>query len=97
MRLTEPQKKYLRKLAHDLKPVVIIGDAGLTANVLKEINNALDYHELIKVRVNAGDKSEKQALIKKIVAITTAEPVMQIGHIVVIFRPGEKEKIQFPA
>jgi RNA-binding protein len=96
MRLTESQKKFLRKLAHALKPVVIIGDAGLSENVLKEINIALNHHELIKIRVNAGDRQERDTLIKKIVAVTTAEPVMQIGHVVVVYRPGEKEKIELP-
>jgi len=59
------QKKYfvtindvrkLRTRAHPLKPVVIIGQGGLTSGVMDEINLALDHHELIKVRVNASDR-----------------------------------------
>ena len=55
--LTNPQKRQLKALAHPRKPVVIIGDNGLTDAVMQEIEIALDHHELIKIRVNAEDRA----------------------------------------
>ena len=89
------QKKYfvtindvrkLRTRAHPLKPVVIIGQGGLTSGVIDEINLALDHHELIKVRVNASDRSNRVELINQIMAETNATPIQQIGHIATIYR-----------
>lgn len=56
MAVNDKQRRYLKGLAHPLKPVVMIGNAGLTENVLAEIENALAYHELIKVRVSGQEK-----------------------------------------
>ena len=57
--LTAHQKRYLRGLAHSLKPVVMIGASGLTENVIAEIDASIEHHELIKVRVNATDREER--------------------------------------
>ena len=64
MALKENQKRFLRKLAHQLKPVVIVGDKGLTENLLNELKQTLEHHELIKVRINAGDREERDELIE---------------------------------
>ena len=58
MQLSTSQKKHLRGLAHKLKPVVTIGDKGLSPGVMEEYRNALDHHELIKVRIRAGDRDD---------------------------------------
>ena len=63
MTLSESQKKYLRGLGHGLKPVVMIGDAGLTEAVLSEFNDSVEHHELIKVRVKVGDRAERDRII----------------------------------
>ena len=57
MAVNDKQRRYLKGLAHPLKPVVMIGNAGLTENVLAEIENALAYHELIKVRVSGQENN----------------------------------------
>jgi RNA-binding protein len=84
--LNSEQKKQLRAKAHALKPVVITGNAGVTEAVLNEINLALDHHELIKVRVNAGDREERKELIFKICDVTEAELIQSIGHIITLYR-----------
>jgi len=84
--LNSEQKKQLRAKAHALKPVVITGNAGVTEAVLNEINLALDHHELIKVRVNAGDREERKELITKICDVTEAELIQSIGHIITLYR-----------
>lgn len=96
MPLSETQRRHLKKLAHHLKPVVIVGNAGLTENVLAEIDNALTHHELIKVRINAADKTERQSLIDKISELTDSGWVTSIGHIAAFYRAAEKPKLVLP-
>jgi len=96
MKLTGKQTHYLRGLAHDLKPVVMIGDKGLSENVLTEIENALEFHELIKIKVPAGDKEAKTALINTICDKTLAAHAQTIGRMVVLYRPSKKQKITLP-
>lgn len=96
MALTESQKRFLRKHAHQLKPVVIIGDKGLSENVLNELNQTLEHHELIKVRVKAGDREERDELIGTLCAKACCNLVQRIGHIVIIYRPSKKPKLKLP-
>ena len=70
MNLSNKQKQYLKGLAHPLKPVVQLGNNGLTEGVLAEIENALSFHELIKVKVPSDDKEEKQMIMDAIVGET---------------------------
>lgn len=91
MKLTDPQKRHLRGLGHALKPVVILGNAGLTENVLTEIDQALTHHELIKVRVNAADRDQRAAMIETICDRTKGLPIQCIGHILLIFRRNPKK------
>ncbi len=97
MPLSQTHRRHLRKLAHHLKPVVIVGNAGLTDNVVAEIDSALAHHELIKVRVNAADKSERQLMIDSITEKTSADWVLSIGHIAAFYRPAEQPKIVLSA
>jgi len=96
MPLNKNQRSHLRKLAHSLKPIVIIGQAGLTENVTTEIKLSLEHHELIKLRLNAADKTARQEMIDSILQQTSAELVQAIGHICAIYRPAEKPHIVLP-
>jgi len=96
MPITQAQRRHLRKLAHHLKPVVIVGNAGLSEGVLGEIDAALAHHELIKVRVNAADREDRQAMIDRIAQATGADWVLSIGHVAVFYRAAEKLKIVLP-
>jgi len=78
-------KKRLRAEAHTLKPVVMIGQSGLTVAVLSEIERALDNHELVKVKIRA-ERDERKLISEKICADTGAELIQTIGQIVVIYR-----------
>lgn len=84
-------KKQLKAQAHALNPVVMIGQAGLTEAVIKEINIALDVHELIKIRIRA-ERDERQDISQQICAATTAELVQSIGQIAVLYRKNPKKK-----
>jgi RNA-binding protein len=97
MALTSSQIRYLRSLAHPLKPVLLMGGKGVTAGVLKELEQALDDHELIKVRLNGGDRTERAAELGKLINPSRAETVQTIGHIAVLFRRNdEKPQIALP-
>lgn len=86
MILPQKQLKQLRKLAHHKKVVVIVGQHGITDNVMAEIDQALDAHELLKIRVNAEDREERNSMIDRIAQQTTAQVVQRIGHVAVLYR-----------
>lgn len=96
--LTGRQKRYLRGLAHGLKPVVLIGKNGLTAGVRETIDDALAHHELVKVRfVEARD--EKEEICETIDEELGSRRVGMIGHVAILYRPAEdpeKRKIRLP-
>jgi len=96
MSLTGKQKHYLRGLAHNRNPIVIIGNAGLTKNVVSEIDQALTHHELIKVRIRSGDREQRQEIIASICDQAACEEVQRIGQIAVLFREGTPPTIKLP-
>ena len=84
------QKKQLKSQAHELKPVVMIGQAGLTDAVLAEIDIALDCHELIKVKIRA-ERDERNVICAQICSTVSAELIQSIGQIIVIYRLNPKK------
>ena len=96
MSLTAAQKRFLRSRAHHLKPVVMVGQHGLSDNILTEVGIALDAHELIKVKI-AADRDERAEITQAIIEQSGAELVQTIGQMSVLFRRNEKKpKIQLP-
>ena len=85
------KKNPLKSASHHLKPVVIIGEKGLTENVHNEINLCLLAHELIKIRINESDKEKRMEQIIEILEKNNATMVNQIGRVVVIYRKNEDE------
>lgn len=96
MAVNDKQKRYLRGLAHPLKPVVMIGNKGLTDTVLAEIDNALERHELIKVRVSGLEKADRTTICDDIALKTSSNLIMMIGHIGGFYRPAKEPTIQLP-
>lgn len=97
MTLTDRQKKHLRRLGHQLKPVVYIGQGGSTPNMLKELEQALEHHELVKVKVRVGERDARAAAIAELVATTGAELVQRIGSVALLYRPAtEQPKLVLP-
>ncbi len=91
MPITEQQRRKLKKLVHHLKPVVMIGQKGLSENVLNEIDIALDSHELIKIKLSSGDRDNRQEMIESICEQTDAEFIHSIGHIAALYRRHPKK------
>lgn len=96
MNLNTKQKQYLKGLAHPLKPVVMLGNHGLTEGVLAEIEQALDHHELIKVKIASEDRETKKLIADAIVRETRACPVQMIGKTLVLYRPSADQKLTLP-
>jgi RNA-binding protein len=84
--LDSQQRRALKQRAHYLKPVVLLGAAGLTEAVLAEIELALSHHELIKVRITGGDRDARDAQVRTIVEETDSALVQRIGNIAVLYR-----------
>ena len=86
MTLSEKQLRFLRGKAHALKPLVMLGQKGLTDNVVAETVQALKDHELIKVRVRAADRPQREALLAQLVSRSSCSLVTRIGHVAVLYR-----------
>ena len=99
MPITEKQKRWLKKQVHHLKPVVTVGQAGVTEPVLAELEIALDHHELVKVKVNAGEREERDAAVQMIANRTASVLITRIGNTAAFFRanPEKKAPMRLPA
>ncbi len=86
MPLSEKQRKHLRRLAHPLNPIVLLGNAGLTDGVVSELDRALTDHELVKVSARVGERDARNAALQSLAARTSAELVQRIGHVGVFYR-----------
>ncbi|WP_226663297.1 ribosome assembly RNA-binding protein YhbY [Microbulbifer aggregans] len=90
MPLTADRKKALRTLGHNLKPIVTIGDKGLSEGVMEELERALNDHELIKVKLAVNERDVRKELIAELCKASGAELVQEIGKIALILRKAEK-------
>lgn len=93
------QRKFLRGLAHNLNPVIMIGKNGLNAAVEESIDQALRDHELIKIKF-VDFKDERGAIAEQIATRTACEEVGSIGHVAIFYRRNEdpkQRKIRVPA
>jgi RNA-binding protein len=97
MALSEKQKKYLRRLAHPMSPVVMLGNAGLTDGVVNELDRALTDHELVKVAARVGARAARDEALHALASRTSAELVQRVGHVGVFYRRrAELPKILIP-
>ena len=90
MTLNAAKKKHFRTIGHNLKPVVMVAEKGLTDGVVEETLRALNDHELIKVKFAISDREVKQQLMKELVETVEAEMVQTIGKIALIYKAADK-------
>lgn len=96
--LTSAQRKYLRQIGHKLDSVIIIGKQGVTDMLVRAVSQALEAHELVKVRFNEF-KDEKRPLAEEIESRTSSHIAGMIGHVALFYKQhpeAEKRKIHFP-
>ena len=90
--LTNAQIRFLRGQAHDLRAMLQVGGKGITDALAAEVNGALEYHELIKVKVSAEDREARDAMIADLAERTGAALVQRIGHTAVLYRPSKDKR-----
>ncbi|MGB5707595.1 MAG: YhbY family RNA-binding protein [Arenicellales bacterium] len=95
--LNNQQRKYLKGLAHNRKPVITVGQNGLTPSLMEELQQTLAHHELIKIKLPAGDKAIRKEMLETICKQTDASLVTLIGRNGVIFLQAKKSRIALPA
>lgn len=94
--LNAKQISHLRALSHGLHPIVMVGNNGLSATVLKEIDVSLKAHELIKIKVFSDDRELRKQMLETICRQLDAAPVHHIGKQLVVYRPAEPPKLILP-
>lgn len=92
MILGESQKKYLRGRGHRLKPLTVVGGAGLSESVLAEFESTLAHHELIKIRVRAADRAARDEIIQSLCANHAAILIQRVGNVALLYRANPKKK-----
>jgi RNA-binding protein len=97
MPLSDKHRRHLRGLAHDLKPCVLVGGAGVTPGLLAEVDQQLEHHELIKVKLRVGDRDQRAEAIAALGRESRASLVTRIGNVAVLYRPRrDKPGIRLP-
>lgn len=89
--LKATQRRLLSAQGHVLSPVVLIGKAGLTNNVIEELDRSLLSHELIKIKIQLDNRETRKAIFEEICQRLNAEPIQQIGKIFILYRPKPEE------
>jgi len=93
MSLSEQQKKFLRGLGHHLKPVVTVGDAGLSKSLRMEFDSTISHHELIKVKVRAADRQSRDSMIDELCQSSGASLVKRIGNVALVYRRNDDKPV----
>ncbi len=86
MSLSKKQIKFLRGKCHELKPVIMLGQKGLTEEVLSELDIALTHHELVKIKLSIDDRDQRKQAAIEICEKSNAEEVQSIGKTLTVYR-----------
>lgn len=96
--LDKQQLRFLRTRAHALKPVVRVGARGITPALLAELEQALDAHQLLKLKIDAIERAERDGVVAELVRRSGAELVQRIGKVAVLYRanPEHRRALELP-
>jgi RNA-binding protein len=95
-KLTNSQIKFLKGIAHGLKPVIIIGANGITDSLTEELESSLSHHELLKIKIASGEREDRKEIIHYLQEQTGAHLVQSIGKIFVLFRQNKETNLPLP-
>jgi RNA-binding protein len=95
--LTGKQKRYLRGLGHGIKPVVMVGKGEISAALIRETDEALASHELIKVKILESCLLDREVVAKGVADACTADIAQIMGRTFLLYRPAKEPKIELPA
>ena len=90
--LTSAQTRFLRGQAHGLRAILQVGGKGVSPALVAEIDNALEHHELIKLKIAAEDREARDAMIGELAKRTDAALVQRIGHTAILYRPSKDHR-----
>ncbi len=97
MTLTGKQRRHLRGLGHHLDPVVLVGTAGISENLVTAVDQALLDHELIKIRLGENSPDDRKTVSKTLSERTGSHEVQLLGRTILLYRPHpEKPRIRLP-
>ena len=86
MQLTQNQLRHLRGLGHRLKPVVTVAGRGLTESVVEEIDSSITHHELMKIKLNVGDRELRDQLLEQLCEQLNLQLIQRVGNTALVFR-----------
>jgi len=89
--MTNTQRRFLKTRAHGLKPVVTVGNAGLSDSLLEELDVQLESHELLKLRLRVDDRDARDKFIEQLVEASGSELVGRVGNIAILYRARRQE------
>jgi len=93
---TNSQIKFLKGIAHGLKPVIIIGTNGVSESLTEELESSLTHHELLKIKIASGEREDRKETIAFLLEKTGAHLVQSIGKTFVIFRQNKETNLDLP-
>jgi RNA-binding protein len=94
MSLSNDQKKQYKAIGHNLNPIVIIGENAISEGLINELERALNDHELIKIKINVGERDDRQLIIDELIAKTGATLVQKIGKMAILLRKARQPNIK---
>ena len=89
------QIKHLKSLGHKLKPIVTIGQHGMKESINNELEIALDYHQLVKLKVNVGDRDARDALVQQILDTHKVLLIQRVGNVALLYRKNKDKPSVF--
>lgn len=95
--LTGKQKRFLRGIGHNLKPVILVGKGEIGESLIRETTAALESHELIKVKILESCLSDRHEVAEKLAEACGADVAQVLGRTLLLYRKGEEPKIELPA
>ena len=96
-KLSPSQIKALRAQAHNLNPIVTIGQNGVTESVIAELDRSLEHHELLKVKIAIGDREVRKLIAEDLIKQSQSTLIQSIGKTLILYRKAQKAKIPSPA
>ncbi|HVR82223.1 MAG TPA: ribosome assembly RNA-binding protein YhbY, partial [Luteimonas sp.] len=90
--LSSAQTRFLRGQAHDLKAILQVGGKGISEALVAEIDNALEHHELIKIKIDAEEREARDGMIGELARRSGAALVQRIGHTAILYRPSKDHR-----
>lgn len=94
--LTSKQKKHLKSLANTMEPIFQVGKNDISPNLIKQLDDALEARELIKIKLLKSSILDKDTAAQEIAEETKSEVVQILGSIITLYRTSKKNKIELP-